>query len=339
MIVVVTPNPAVDVTYRVDEQSIGTTQRVRSVERRPGGKGLNVARVLADQGVATHSVLPLSGAAGAWIADAVAAAGLTSTAVPVSGETRTTVTVVDDHAHPTMFGEPGPTVTPESWRAVDDAVHRALPGADALVVSGSLPIGAPATVVTPWIVDAIAAGRLVVADLSGPALLAAADAGATVCKPNREELADATGHQDERDGALELLHRGARLVVVSRGTAGIAAHSRSTVVEVPAVPGVTGNPTGAGDAATAGLVLALLDPDVTDDATATGTGTGTDDAAATGTGTGTVTGMLTGPRVLRALRTAAAFGAAAVLRPVAGEIDHDAAHRFLTALDSTRSTA
>jgi 1-phosphofructokinase family hexose kinase len=317
MIVVVTPNPAVDVTYRVDEQRVGTTQRVRSVDRLPGGKGLNVARVLAAEGVETHSVLPLGGASGVWVADAVAALGLAATAVPVPGETRTTVTVVDDHAHPTMFGEPGPSVPPAAWAAVDEAVRALLPTADALVVSGSLPVGTAAEVVSPWITDAVAAGVLVVADCSGPALLAAADAGATVCKPNREELAEATGLPDERDGALALLDRGAGMVVVSRGADGIAAHTRTEVVEVGAVPGVTGNPTGAGDAATAGLVLAL-----TRDTTGYDGPDAPDRAVLT-----------------TALRTAAAFGAAAVLRPVAGEVDRAAVHRFLTDTEPTRSTA
>ena len=308
MIVVVTPNPAVDVTYRVDEQRIGTTQRVRRVERRPGGKGLNVARVLAAEDVVTHSVLPLGGASGTWMVDAVAALGLPVTVVSVPGETRSTITVVDDLAHPTMFGEPGPDVPARTWLRVDEAVRAAVhaaPDADALVIAGSLPVGSPPDVVVPWITDALAAGALVVADLSGPALLAAADAGATICKPNRDELAEATGRTDERAGALDLLRRGAGTVVVSRGSAGIAAHTVDAVVEVPAVPGVTGNPTGAGDAATAGLVLALT----------------------------------RGAELATALRTAAAFGAAAVLRPVAGEIDHDAAHRFTTDLETTRSHA
>lgn len=305
MIVVVTPNPAVDVTYRVDVQQVGTTQRVRTVERRPGGKGLNVARVLAAEGIATHSVLPLGGAAGSWVAGQVRALGLDLTAVPVDGETRTTVTVVDDRAHPTMFGEPGPVATPDTWDRVHVAVRGLLPDAGALVVSGSLPVGTDPEVVVPLVHDAVAAGVLVVADLSGPALLAAATAGATVCKPNRDELAEATGLADERDGALALLDRGAGLVVVSRGHEGIAAHMPEQTVTVPAVPGVTGNPTGAGDAATAGLVLALG----------------------------------AGAALQTALRTAAAFGAAAVLRPVAGEVDRAAAHRFLHHLESTRSPA
>jgi fructose-1-phosphate kinase PfkB-like protein len=158
-----------------------------------------------------------------------------------------------------------------------------------------------------------------VVDCSGAALVAAASAGATVCKPNREELLDATGTDDERAGALRLLGLGATVVVVSRGSEGIAAHTTEHVLEVPAVPGVSGNPTGAGDAATAGLVRALT--------SAAGTDIATDDAT-----------------LLRALRSAAAFGAAAVLRPVAGEVDPADVDRFLStppdpAHDRTRTPA
>ncbi|ROQ16419.1 MULTISPECIES: 1-phosphofructokinase family hexose kinase [unclassified Curtobacterium] len=319
MIVVVTPNPAVDVTYRVAEQRIGETQRVLDVARHPGGKGLNVGRVLAATGVATHAVLPLGGTPGHWISDALDDLGLDHTDVVVSGTTRTTVTVVDDVAHPTMFGEPGPVLTGTEWDAVAAAVDGLLGRADstALVVSGSLPGGAAPDVVARWVATAHEHGVLSVVDCSGAALLAAASAGATVCKPNREELLEATGAADERTAALRLLERGAGVVVVSRGAHGIAAHTTDHVLEVPAVPGVSGNPTGAGDAATAGLVGALV---------RSGDQQGTGAPFADDT-------------LLRALRSAAAHGAAAVLRPVAGEVDPADVHRFLTHSDRTRTPA
>ena len=317
MIIVVTPNPAVDVTYRVTEQRIGETQRVLDVARRPGGKGLNVGRVLAAGGTETHAVLPLGGPAGRWVADALDELRLAHTDVALTGETRTTVTVVDDHAHPTMFGEPGPCVTADEWEAVTAAVEGLLDtaGPTALVVSGSLPSGTDPAVVGTWVAAARARGVLSLADCSGDALLAAADAGATICKPNRSELLEATGATDERTGALLLLGRGAAVVVVSRGADGIAAHTGDTIVEVPAVAGVTGNPTGAGDAATAGLVAALAARPTPRPADASGAA----------------------PPVVvdeTALRTAAAHGAAAVLRPVAGEVDPDDVRRFLTGTDT-----
>ncbi|PYY64782.1 1-phosphofructokinase [Curtobacterium sp. MCPF17_003] len=333
MILVVTPNPAVDVTYRVAEQRIGETQRVLEVQRRPGGKGLNVGRVLAVTGTPTHAVLPLGGDGGHWIAHALDDLGLVHTDVAVRGETRTTVTVVDDLAHPTMFGEPGPVLSPDEWDTVTAAVETLLDGgvgaggadgaadappAAALVVSGSLPRDTDPTVVARWVTAARRRGVLSVVDCSGTALLAAASAGATVCKPNREELLEATGTDDERSGALRLLGLGATVVVVSRGSDGIAAHTAEHALEVPAVPGVSGNPTGAGDAATAGLVRVLVGArsvPAPDDAT-----------------------------LLRALRSAAAHGAAAVLQPVAGAVDPADVHRFLSAQpapahDRTRTPA
>ncbi|MCS6548633.1 PfkB family carbohydrate kinase [Curtobacterium flaccumfaciens pv. flaccumfaciens] len=346
MILVVTPNPAVDVTYRVAEQRIGETQRVLEVQRRPGGKGLNVGRVLAATGVPTHAVLPLGGDGGHWIAHALDDLGLAHTDIAVRGATRTTVTVVDDLAHPTMFGEPGPVLSPGEWDTVTTAVETLLDGdggdggdvgdvgdtrgtadappAAALVVSGSLPRDTDPTVVARWVTAARHRGVLSVVDCSGTALLAAASAGATVCKPNREELLEATGADDERSGALRLLGLGAAVVVVSRGSAGIAAHTAEHVLEVPAVPGVSGNPTGAGDAATAGLVGSLV-----------------------AAGLPTLEGSVSAPgdaTLLRALRSAAAHGAAAVLQPVAGAVDPADVQRFLStppapAHDRTRTPA
>lgn len=327
MILVVTPNPAVDVTYRVAEQRIGETQRVLEVRRRPGGKGLNVGRVLTATGVPTHAVLPLGGDGGRWIAHALDDLGLAHTDVAVRGETRTTVTVVDDLAHPTMFGEPGPALSPGEWDTVTTAVETLLDGdvgrtggadgappAAALVVSGSLPRDTDPAVVARWVIAARRRGVLSVVDCSGTALLAAASAGATVCKPNREELLEATGADDERSGALRLLGLGAAVVVVSRGSDGIAAHTAEHVLEVPAVPGVSGNPTGAGDAATAGLVGVLVD-------------------VLGGAGLPGPDGGIPAPddaTLLRALRSAAAHGAAAVLQPVAGVVDPADVDRFLS---------
>lgn len=295
VVTVLTPNPAVDLTYRVAEQRIGTTQRVLDVARRPGGKGVNVARVLQSVGARARCVLPLGGASGAWLAETL---DVPATVVPLAGQTRSTVTVVDGEQHPTMFGEPGPAVTGDEWARVTREVAREVARevtSAAFVVAGSLPPGTDPDLVGAWV---RAAGGLAVADVSGQALLAAAAAGA-VCAPNTEELLEATGTADVGAGARALLGRGAPLVVVSCGAAGLTAHSPDGEVHVRAVAGVSGNPTGAGDAATAGLVLAL------------------------------VRGLPTAG----ALRWAAAFGAAAVLRPTAGEVDHDALARFLPDLE------
>lgn len=50
MILTVTLNTALDITYRVPALRPHASHRVTEVTERPGGKGLNVARVLAALG-------------------------------------------------------------------------------------------------------------------------------------------------------------------------------------------------------------------------------------------------------------------------------------------------
>jgi len=295
-ILVVTPNPAVDTTYRVAEQRVGESHRVLEVAQRPGGKGINVSRGLAALGHESVNILPLGGATGDWIAAQLEELGLAASITRIAGATRTCVAVTDPVAHPTVFNEPGPTVAPREWEALLADVRLRLADAAMLVVSGSLPPGADASLITALVVAARDAGVLSLLDVSGESLLAAAAAGADVVKPNAEELLAATGTTGLDAAITAAQALGARLVVVSRGAHGLVARDGDTRYSTPAVPGIHGNPTGAGDAATAGLAAALVD----------------------------------GADVAEALRWAAALGAAAVLRPVAGEVDLAAFHRFLS---------
>ena len=56
MILTVTMNPSVDISYPLEEFNLDTVNRVAKVSKTPGGKGLNVTRVLKqldDEVVAT----------------------------------------------------------------------------------------------------------------------------------------------------------------------------------------------------------------------------------------------------------------------------------------------
>lgn len=306
---VVTPNPAVDVTYRVPRQVLGGTVRVDRVLRRPGGKGVNVVRVLRTLGHDAVAVQPLGGDTGRWVRERLEFEGVRTRAVPVPGSTRTTVTVVDGAAEPTLYAEPGPEVPAEAWTRLADVVADECEPGGTLVVAGSLPRGTDPALLRRLVEAAHGAGARAVVDTSGTALLAAADAGADVLKANGAEAVEATGAVDVESAAAVLLVRGARCVVVSLGVEGliaVAAGPRgaaaragadaapgaqggtgaTAVLRQPAVPGVHGNPTGAGDAATAGIVEALA----------------------------------AGAPLAEVLRRGAVVGAAAVLRPTAGDV-------------------
>lgn len=289
LVAVATANPAVDITYRLLQDRPGETNRVQDVLRRAGGKGLNVAHVLSVLGVPVRNVVPLGGDSGRWIGEELAAdpsVGVVDV-VPIAGRTRSTVAVTAPGTHPTVYVEPGPRLSDDEWHGFAAAIEAACGSARFLVLSGSLPAGADPALVDGWVRRGARLGVQTVVDCSGPALLAAADAGADILKPNAEELLAATGKSRLAEGIAALHARGARQVLVSQGADGLVVSGPEGEGVVPAVPGVTGNPTGAGDAATAGLVAALL----------------------------------RGHTFAVAARWAAAAGAAAVRQPVAGAID------------------
>lgn len=255
MILTVTPNPALDVTYGVEALRPGTTHRVQNVHERAGGKGINVARVLHQLGRPTLAAAPVAGATGQRLRQELAAVGVPTRLVDLDhGATRRSVTVVaGDEA--TVFNEPGPVLD----RTDTDRLLEGLVGLDAqvAVLSGSLPPGLPdetyATLCrelapTPCLVDA-----------SGPALVGAARAGAAIIKPNLDELRAATGVADPVAGARQLLALGVGAVVVTCGADGLLALTPDGCWRARLAEPLAGNPTGAGDAAAAALAAGLAD--------------------------------------------------------------------------------
>jgi 1-phosphofructokinase family hexose kinase len=315
-VVALTPNPAWDVTYRIDRLLPGESLRVRSVRARAGGKGVNVARVARALGVPSVAVCPLGGPlAGPFTAD-LDADGQAAAVVPVAGAVRQSVAVVPtdagaDGGHPTVLNEPGPELVDAEWAALVAACVAQVRARDAeprspdrgpvvATVSGSLPPGTTRERFAGLVGALRKAGARVHVDVSGPGLLWAADAGADLLKPNRSELVEGTGVTDPLLAVAELLGRGARAVVVTDGERGLTAYEPVPDAGAPVVVGrarlatpVAGNPTGAGDAAMAALAV---DPD---------------------------------QPWARRLALAAATSAAAVLQPVAGTVDPADVDRLL----------
>ncbi|WP_329055866.1 1-phosphofructokinase family hexose kinase [Amycolatopsis sp. NBC_01488] len=251
MIVTVTPNAALDVTYTVDSLVPDAVHRARDVRQRAGGKGVNVARVLHALGVDVRAVTTAGGATGAEFAADLGAAGLPADLVPIGGETRRTTTVLSTvDGSVTLLAEPGPELTAAEWALLAERVRHRAP--EVLVCSGSLPPGAP-----PDGYARLLAGTTSVLDTSGPALLAGLAGRPTVVKPNLEELREVTGIDDPVAAAAELRTAGAGAVVVSLGADGLLAVTAAGVWHATPSSVLTGNSTGAGDAVVAALALGL----------------------------------------------------------------------------------
>jgi tagatose 6-phosphate kinase len=259
MILSVTPNVALDITYRVDQLTPGSSHRVREVEERAGGKGINVARVLHALGHDTMIFGFIGSATAATITTDLARGGLAHELISIEGPTRRSIAVVDSsNGEATLFNEAGPRVPAARWEDLEAILAARLPDAKALVVSGSLPPGANDDSCARLVRLAASHRVTVLVDTVGEALLQAAAGGADILKPNSSELLDITGLSDVAAAATELRRRGAKAVVASLGEDGMTAFTSDGSWRAAPPTRVAGNPTGAGDAAVAALIAGAV---------------------------------------------------------------------------------
>jgi 1-phosphofructokinase len=261
VIVTLTPNPSVDRTVEVATLVRGAVLRARSSHVDPGGKGVNVARALAANGRKTCAVLPAGGWEGEQLAALLGPDDVPVVLVPVAGAVRANVSVVEPDGTVTKLNEPGPALSAAEVEAVTVATVAAAAGAEWVAVSGSLPPGAPVDFYARLVERLRPAGVRVAVDSSGAPLVAALGARPDLVKPNREELAEATGRGIATLGeavaaAEELRRRGPRTVLASLGADGALLVDQAGVVHGEARVPRPRSAVGAGDALLAGFLAA-----------------------------------------------------------------------------------
>ncbi|MGQ4381964.1 1-phosphofructokinase family hexose kinase [Streptomyces sp. SAS_270] len=259
MILTVTLNTALDITYRVGALRPHTSHRVTEVTERPGGKGVNVARVLALLGHRVAVTGFTGGATGRAVQDRLAhTPGVVDALVPVAGSTRRTIAVVDTTTgDTTQLNEPGPAITPAEWSAFQEAYEELLRSASAVALCGSLPPGVPVGAYAGLIRTARTRGVPVLLDTSGEPLRRGVAARPDIVKPNADELAELTGSHDPLEATRNARRRGAHTVVASLGADGLLAVNAQGRWRATPPRHIRGNPTGAGDSVVAGLLSGL----------------------------------------------------------------------------------
>ncbi len=273
MIITLTLNPALDLTYHLADDTLGAVDVHRSTSQtlEASGKGINVSRDLHAAGVATAAVFPSAGATGRHLAELLVAEGVRHAAPASSGETRINSTVLLPHGQTIKINGPGAALTPVDVGAVLDAVDQELTQAGGeeetwLVISGSLAPGAGPEVVTAFVELAHRHTARCAVDISGPALAAALAAGADLLAPNEIELADLLGvpKPTSVDETAALARRVAReydaQLLVSMGKAGAIHTDGFSVIHGGGPELVPVNTAGAGDAFLAGWLAAAGTP-------------------------------------------------------------------------------
>ncbi len=267
MIVTLTANPSLDRTVSLPGPlARGQVQRAETVTSEPGGKGVNVARVVTTAGRLAVAVLP--GAHDDPLVLALREAGLPHRAVPVPGRARVNLTLAEPDGTTTKVNEPGAPLDAATLSALTEVLVREAAGARWAVLAGSLPPGVPDDWYAELCVRLAGTGAAVAVDTSGAPLreVLAGPARPALVKPNAEELADAVGATTDLEhdvdaaiaAARSLVARGVGAVLATLGSRGallVTATGAWTAAPPPVRPRST---VGAGDSSLAGYLLADL---------------------------------------------------------------------------------
>lgn len=299
----VTPNPAWDLTYQLDDLTIGTTHRVPAPHRVAGGKGVNVSAVLRCCGIDSLAIVPVGAEDQQEFTVALEARDVRAAVVPTRGRVRRSLALVTP-AGTTLVNEFGEPVDAADWAVIGDhAATEAVGPLGPVAICGSFPPHTASSVVAELVGRVVASGAPLVVDFAGSLLVEALAAEPQVVKINAAEARETTGLASVEANASALVERGASCAVVTDGARGLVAVSRAGRALRAHLPEtVAGNPTGAGDAATAALLDAIArhgDP------------AGWDRS-----------------QWQQALVAMTAWSAAAVLHPVAGSLDPATIVRF-----------
>jgi 1-phosphofructokinase family hexose kinase len=265
VIISLTLNPAVDKTVFVPHLGPEAVTRVTRSQLDPGGKGINVSRVLHRLGRPTIAFGFLAGDLGAIISRALDEEGVAHRFAWVSGQTRLDVIVVDESSGGSLkLWDRGPEVDGPALGALLADVTRWLPSCRVLVAAGSLPPGVPADVYGQLLAEAARLGVRTILDADGETLRLGLAGRPTLIKPNVAEAASLLGRPlpdfaARVAAARELLGRGPRAVVISMGAEGSICASGERVVHAVAPAIECRSTVGSGDSLVAGIAIALAD--------------------------------------------------------------------------------
>lgn len=262
MIYTVTLNPALDKTATVENLRLDSVNRISELRVDPGGKGINVSKVVRELGAKTVAIALLGGHTGTMLRNMLAELGIECKVLEVEGETRTNLKIKDPALKTnTDINEPGPEVTDEQLRGMLDGLVSEVGGGDIVVLSGSLPRGAAADTYKVWVAALKKTGAKVYLDADGDKLVRGIEAKPDLIKPNEIELGAMMGctlDADEKivEAARELIDGGLDRVMVSMGGAGALYVARDVTIKANPVKVPVGSTVGAGDSVVAALAYA-----------------------------------------------------------------------------------
>ena len=221
MILTVTLNTAIDKTLAVPNFRPGRRHRTVEQTTMPGGKGVNVARVLKTLGQPVIATGLAGGPTGTRIVEQLTQLAVLSDFVRIREESRTNTALIDPtNGEQTEINERGPHVSEQEVELFADKLLYLAQGATIVVFAGSLPRGVDVDIYSRLIREVKRLGVLTVVDTEGDPLHRAVRAEPAVVTPNVLEAEELVGHefsgeQDYRDAVTAIVSLGAREAIMT----------------------------------------------------------------------------------------------------------------------------
>jgi 1-phosphofructokinase len=263
-LVTITLNPAIDETVFVDQLRVGEVNRARGLHFQPGGKGINVSRMLSGFGIETAATGFLGKVNGEIYKRLFEEKTIEDEFVWTPGRTRTGIKIVSESARQTTdINFPGFEPSLAALEEFEARIRKMIQPGRWFVLAGSLPKGLGIDFFEELIVMLKRGGARVAVDTSGESLNVAIEHGVDLIKPNEHELAEVlkcslSSFSEKVEAALELQRTKVSRVILSLGSEGalFATSEKQLMASAPPVKVVS--TVGAGDALLSGYLAGVL---------------------------------------------------------------------------------
>ena len=262
MIYTVTLNPSIDYVIKVDKLTTVNINRVNEEHVYPGGKGINVTRILKSLDNDNIALGFVSGFTGDYIINSLQELNLKSDFIKVKeGFTRINVKVKSEEE--TEINGQGPKISEEELNQFYKVIDKLVDG-DILILSGSIPSCLDERLYESIMKKVEDRDIKVIVDATKNLLLNVLKYKPFLIKPNNHELAEMfnvelNSTEDVVFYARKLKEMGAQNVLISMGKDGALLVTENDEVFASSVAkGEVINSVGAGDSMVAGFIAGYL---------------------------------------------------------------------------------
>lgn len=261
MIYTLTLNPSIDYVFTANNVQFGALNHSHHEYALPGGKGINVSRILHRLGTTAVNWGFLGSFTGEFIQKELEKENIRHDFTVIEGTTRINLKMKGETEETEINGA-GPAISDQEIQALKDK-FRQLTQDDLVILSGSIPksLGQDFYLQLIPLIQQQKASFII--DTSGKNLLEALAYQPLLVKPNNDELAEIfqtsfSSSDDILPYGKKLLSLGARHALVSLGGKGALLFTEEKIYRSNVPDGKLVNSVGAGDSMIAGFTHAFL---------------------------------------------------------------------------------